>query len=94
MTILEHVKKWLREADSNEPVEAPTDFCPNCWGRQEYGGNYYEAIKNKGVSINNIDDNRGWIQKYVDENLNGIKLQHYDDENVICNACKVKYKKV
>ncbi len=53
---------------------------------------FYEAVKNHGISINNIDANKGAFQNYADLNLGGIKYSHTDNEETICNQCKVKYK--
>lgn len=71
-----------------EALEAPEGVCPNCWGRQEYSGKFYEAMKNEGVDANNASEKKGWIQDYTDKHLAGIKL----DENAVCSKCKVTYK--
>jgi hypothetical protein len=44
MDVFESIRKVLLEkrADNN-PV--PEGYCPNCWGREEYGGKFYSAIK-------------------------------------------------
>lgn len=88
MSILDSIKTFLNKKESNQTVEAPEGFCPNCWGRQEYGGQFYEAMKNEGISISNIDQKQGWIQDYVNKNLNGIVLK---GEKQTCSVCYASY---
>lgn len=98
MNVFEKIKSLLgrgeviREAQALQDV--PADFCPNCWGRQEYGGKFYEAVKNEGVDINNVNQKKGWIEAYVTEHLNKIRLYKKDDGTVACKSCKVGYKQV
>lgn len=41
MDIFQSIKTWF----TSGKVETPEGYCPNCWGFQEYSGNFYEAIK-------------------------------------------------
>lgn len=84
--IIEHLKLHKTEKDS-----APKEICPNCWGRQEYGGNFYQAIKVKGFNIDKIDDQRGWVQDYTDKYLTPIKLTSLGDYTV-CPRCSTEYR--
>lgn len=88
MTLIDTLKNWLTTSKN----ETPEGYCPNCWGFQEYSGNFYEAVINQGITINNVDENRGWIQNYADKYLNGIKSSHHEDETTVCSQCKIKYK--
>lgn len=72
-------------------VKAPEGVCPNCWGRQEYSGQFFEAMKNEGIDANNASDKKGWIQDYADKHLAGIKLENKDNE-LVCQKCKVTYR--
>jgi len=74
-----------------EETKAPEDVCPNCWGRQEYSGQFFEAMKNEGVDANNASEKRGWIQDYADKHLAGIKLE-LDGNDLVCQKCKVTYR--
>ena len=74
-------------------IEAPEDFCPNCWGRQEYSGKFYDAIKNEGINANNASEKLGWIQDYADKHLSGIKMEK-TNAGRICPKCKVTYKDI
>lgn len=77
--------------NKSENVATPEGVCPNCWGRQEYSGKFYEAVKNEGIDVNNISEKVGWIQDYADKYLSGIKMEKKGEEYV-CPACKVAYK--
>lgn len=96
MSVFAKLKALLgkKEIDSSNDVHVPEDFCPNCWGRQEYGGNFYEAVKNEGIDINNIDSRKGWIEAYAAEKLGGIQLKMNSDNVLACPTCKVTYKAV
>ena len=64
--------------------------CPNCWGREEYGGNFYKAVKNQVLNINKMDNRAGWIQDYANKYLLGLKLKK-TSEGYICPSCKLTY---
>ena len=68
-------------------------MCPNCWGRNEYGGAFYDAVKNENMNVNDLESHVGWVQDYADKHLSDIAL-HADDAEHVCNKCKVKYKKI
>ena len=82
----------LKILDDNKSVQsAPEGLCPNCWGRQEYGGKFYEAIKKEKVDLKNADQKRGWIQAYAAKYLGGIKLFEKHNE-MICSNCQIDQK--
>lgn len=75
------------------PSEArtPDGLCPNCWGRQEYGGAFFEAVKNENIDINDVEEHKGWIQDYAEKNLSGIRLKAVG-EDLVCPNCKITYR--
>ncbi len=75
----------------NNSSKSHKNTCPNCWGRQEYEGNFYKALKPEIIDTNNVEDKRGWIEGYVEKNLLGIKLVT-KDEGLICEQCHTSYK--
>jgi len=72
-------------------AEAPEGFCPNCWGRQEYSGQFFDAMKNEGIDANNASEKRGWIQDYADKHLAGLNMKK-EDSDLVCQKCKVTYR--
>ncbi|MGB5698234.1 hypothetical protein [Muriicola sp.] len=91
MNLIDNVLKLLKRRKEEELKEVPEGFCPNCWGREEYGGQFFKAVKKEGIDINSSNPNRGWIQDYVDKNLSEIRL-HQKDDMLICNKCKIAYR--
>lgn len=73
---------------SSEP--APEGYCPNCWGRQEYGGAFYKAVRNYSHDVNAQDPQDGWVIDYAKNHLQGIQLTPEDD-HAVCQNCKVTY---
>lgn len=65
-------------------------MCPNCWGRTEYSGKFYEAMKNENIDINDTDSRVGWIQQYANQQLSAIEL-HSSKKGTVCQKCKISY---
>jgi len=90
MSLFEAVVKVFNNNPTPTVADVPEGICPNCWGRNEYGGKFYEAMKNENVDINNINEKKGWIQDYADKHLTGIQLSS-TNEGTFCSKCKVTY---
>ena len=80
----------LKKKSTGESV-VPEGFCPNCWGKQEYGGQFFEAVKNHHVDINEQNPQIGWIQDYYEKHLQGIQLEP-KHEHEVCRNCKLIYR--
>ena len=91
MNILKTIVNFLKKTGSSDQNEAPEGFCPNCWGREEYGGKFYEAVKNHNTDINNKNPNIGWIQEYAEKHLSSIMLKKKGEED-FCQNCKLTYR--
>jgi hypothetical protein len=70
--------------------EALNDYCPNCWGREEYGGKFYQVAKSRGIDVNSKEPQQGWIKEYADNHLSHLKLKKHAD-GLICEGCKLNY---
>lgn len=91
MSILDSIIDFIKGGAKKESV--PEGVCPNCWGRQEYNGKFYEAIQHEQIDLNNVDDKRGWIQGFVAQNLEGIQLyDHPESGEMVCSNCNTHYK--
>ena len=53
MNLLKSFKKFLEKKDNS--TESPEGFCPQCWGRQEYEGKFYEAVYKEKINTKNYD---------------------------------------
>ena len=82
---------FLKNKKNSEKVETPDGFCPNCWGRQEFAGKFYDAVKNHGLDVNSKNPEVGWITDYAEKHLKGIRLIDQDDKTV-CQYCKISYR--
>ena len=94
MNLIKSLANLLQKNKSFDPEDAPEGFCPNCWGREEYGGKFYAAVKNDNVDIKTLSSNKGWIQKYADKNLGTIQLKYDDNDKVVCQRCKTTYHQI
>ena len=72
MSVFNSMLKFFETKKTQE--ENSENLCPNCWGKQEYDGHFYEAIKNENVDINNYNKKKGWIQDYAEKHL--YKMQN------------------
>ncbi len=94
MSLIQSLLSWLKKKDNLEvTTDTPEGLCPNCWGREEYGGKFYEAVKNHRANANEKDPEKGWIQDYADKNLAGIRLSDKGDQSV-CSKCKLNYRPI
>lgn len=90
MTVFENIKTLLSRNENKHEQAAPDGFCPNCWGRQEYSGSFYDAVKMEGIDTQNIELKKGWIQAYAEKNLSGIELKP-NDAGLVCHSCQMAY---
>lgn len=93
MKLFEALKNLLKRKETFDPAEVPVGACPNCWGRYEYGGKFYEAVKNENYDVNKANTNVGWVKDYADKHLSGITLQH-EDGKAVCQKCNLTFKEV
>ena len=89
MSIANKIISFLKSSGS-ESTAAPEGICPNCWGRTEYSGKFYDAMKNENINVNDTDSRVGWIQEYANKHLSSIAL-HPTKEGTICQKCKITY---
>ena len=46
MDILESIKSFfVKKSNNEETPKAPEGVCPNCWGSQDWEGEYYKFMK-------------------------------------------------
>lgn len=93
MKIVDSIIHLLSHKPSVSTGDVPHGMCPNCWGRNEYAGSFYEAVKSEGIDVNEIDNHVGWVQDYANKHLNDIALEAKDDHHV-CHSCKIQYRQV
>lgn len=88
MKSISNLLEYLKKDKKRE--EVPEGFCPNCWGRLEYGGEFYKAVKEENIDLNNIEKHKGWVQALAGKYLYGIELKQKGKEWE-CEQCSLKY---
>ena len=88
MTLLESIKNYFGKKMNNEPTgNAPEGICPNCWGKQEWEGEFYEFMK--GSKNEKRDETyNNFINKIVERNIDGIAIQK---DTYTCKTCNINY---
>ena len=88
MTILETIKNYFDRKLNNQPTgDAPEGICPNCWGKQEWEGEFYEFTK--GSKNDRRDETyNNFINKIVESNIEGIAIQV---DTYTCKTCNISY---
>ncbi len=89
MKIIENIKSYFKaKSEGKEVGKAPEGVCPNCWGKQEWDGEFYKIIKSKDA-IPESEVYNNFIKKVV-KKLDKITLTK---DNYTCETCKVSYDK-
>ena len=89
MTITESISRYFKAKENKEPVgKAPEGVCPNCWGRQEWEGNYYKLIKAR-----NITPESNTYTNFIHEIASKLDKITLQEDSYECTTCKMKFKK-
>lgn len=93
MGLLDFFSGKKKAVDQDTLVEA--GVCPNCWGKQEWDGKFkdYAADRTKDILNKDASSQQAFIQKFVTDNITGIRLKKDGDKSV-CPACNTGYKHV
>lgn len=89
MDLIDHVVKFLKKPKKETAGKAPEGLCPVCWGYQEYDHKIRKLYKDKQVDVNNHSARYMRIQKFLKENIEGIKLKK--GEIASCPTCGNKH---
>ena len=88
MSLVESLKRFFKDKDKGDKTTvAPEGVCPNCWGKQEWEGEFYKQIKAR-----NITPESNTYNSFINEvasKLDEIKLK---EDTYECTTCNVKYK--
>ena len=89
MSIIQSIKSYFNlKAEGDTTKKAPEGICPNCWGKQEWDGDFYKLNKGNKLVGNNQTYNN-FINKIVENNIEGISIK---SDNHECETCKISYK--
>jgi hypothetical protein len=88
MNMLEIIRNYFTaKLEGNGIEKAPKGVCPNCWGKQEWDGEFYKKIKAKNITTES-NTYTSFIHEVV-EKLDRIKLK---EDTYICESCNISYK--
>ncbi len=74
---------------------APEGICPNCWGKQEYGGKYQQMVEDERIDVKNHKKKDAFVKNFIVNFAQGITLKREENGNgYVCPKCKTKYKEV
>jgi Zn-finger nucleic acid-binding protein len=89
MNIIQHLKDYFKKKEANiETGPAPVGVCPNCYGKQEWDGEYYKFMK--GQNGNPSEETYNNFVQNVARKLDKITVKH---NTYTCETCRVKYDK-
>lgn len=88
MSVLSSLTDYIKNGKKRE--EVPHGLCPNCWGRLEYGGEFYKAVQKENLDLNNLEKHKGWIQALATKYAYGLELKKKGAEWE-CELCNTKY---
>ncbi len=84
-TLIQFFKRPVTETKG----ETPDGVCPICWGEQEYNNEVRELYYDKQIDVNNHKANYAFIQDFVVNRIDGIKLKK-GNNGLECPTCRVK----
>ncbi len=88
MGLVENLKRFFEAKDQNkETAAAPEGVCPNCWGRQEWEGEFYKKIKAR-----NITPESNTYNSFINEVASKLGPITLKEDAYECTTCNVKYK--
>lgn len=85
MDLLEKLAKFFESSKEETKNKTPEGVCPVCWGYQEYDKKIRTLFYDRQIDINNHKDNYSFMQDFVKENIDGIKLK--EGETSTCPKC-------
>ncbi len=89
MSVIDNVKNYFTaKFEGKETEKAPNGVCPNCWGKQEWDGEFYKKIKAKNITPQS-NTYTSFIHEVV-EKLDKITLK---EDTYTCETCSVSYSK-
>ena len=89
MSLTKNLKSYFKKKESKgENALAPEGVCPNCWGKQEWDGEYYKFMK--GQNGNPSEETYNNFVQDVARKLDKITIKQ---NTYTCETCKVSYTK-
>ena len=89
MNLVKNIKDFFRAKATQEKTgSAPEGVCPNCWGEQEWEGNFYELMRAQNITPE-ADTYNSFIKEIVTKHIDGIAIKK---DTLSCTTCNKNYK--
>ena len=88
MSLLDTLSAFFSRPAEETADDVPEGACLNCWGRYEYDGEIRQIARDRQVDVNNGVERHAFIQDFVVNHIDGIRLRS-DDRGYICPKCGV-----
>jgi len=88
--MIETLINFFRQSPEQTKNQAPEGLCPMCWGYQEYDNKIRKLYKDRQIDVNNKEANYTFIQDFVINHIDGIKLKK-GTSSLECTTCKLKH---
>lgn len=86
--MIETLIHFFKQPKEKTKGKTPEGLCPNCWGHQEFDNKIRDMYGDKQIDVNNYKANHSFIQKFVVNNLQGIKLVR-GNNSFECSTCRI-----
>jgi hypothetical protein len=88
MSILENIKDYFSAKSAGKEIKkAPKGICPNCWGKEEWDGEFYKLKKGNRL-VGNDQTYNNFINKIVESTISGIVI---NKDSYQYETCKTSY---
>lgn len=85
--LIENIKTYFKnKAEKNEVGESPEGVCPNCWGKQEWEGEYYGFVKGE-----NGNPSTATYNSFIKDVARKLEKITIDRNTYTCETCKTKF---
>ena len=87
MNLIENIKTYFKNKTDNKVTGiAPEGVCPNCWGKQEWEGEYYKLMKGE-----NGNPSKNTYNSFVQDVARKLDKITINKDTYTCETCNVKY---
>ena len=87
MNLIQNLKSYFKKKENKkETGAAPEGVCPNCWGKQEWDGEYYKFMKGQ-----NGDPGEETYNNFVQDVARKLDKIIVKENTYTCETCNVRY---
>ncbi len=86
MSFAQRLLDHLLTPQADRATDQAPGTCPNCWGHQGWDGKIRDLFADKQIDINNHKESHAFIQDFVVNHIDGIRLKKGND-GFACPHC-------